>query len=71
MLLCAAAQEDILREKWAVWSGVGMDQLRLFKKAGVDDSAKYKLPCSLPAVKYFHTTACCLKAAIKSSYIYI
>lgn len=29
MLLSAAAQEDILSEKWAVWSGVGVDQLCL------------------------------------------
>lgn len=29
MLLSAVVQEDILSEKWAVWSGVGMDQLWL------------------------------------------
>lgn len=29
-LISTAAQEDILSEKWAVWSGAGMDPLWLY-----------------------------------------
>lgn len=70
MLLSAAAHEDILSEKWAVWSGVGVDGPTVAIKnpmAGADKVApntKCLIVCK-QVFKYFKNNSSALHIFIK------
>lgn len=52
MLISAAVKEDIFCEKWAAWSGVGVDRLLynficyLKPRAEVENGTEQKLDCA-------------------------